>query len=233
MPANASCQSPLRQLTGRVASKPAPTDLHLPRAQILRCRRTLFSLTHRIRRFTAASRQIAGKRAPTPCGQRQTAIQPNSPAISHCGVVIQRGLPRRTQINGRRKPTVGARLPANAVGQSPLHQLTGRVRQQAGSHGFAFAASANLALSPHVVLADTPHSPLYCRCAPDRGQARSYALRAEADRDTCHFALSAEADRDTCHFALRAEADRDPCHFTCDFTLRGGHPTRITNTNAD
>jgi len=99
-------------------------------------------------------------------------------------------------------------LPANAVGQSPLHQLTGRVRQQAGSYGFVSAASANPALAPHVVLADTPHSPVDCRCAPDRGQARSYALRAEANRTTCHF-------------ALRAEADRDSRHFTCDFTPEG------------
>ncbi len=97
--------------TTAFASKPAPTDLHPPWTRGLtptHCR-------------SALARECGGSNNTT------VADPPRSPASRLLRICIH---PR----NGiRRRPTVGARLPANASAQTTLPLQTHPVRQQAGS----------------------------------------------------------------------------------------------------
>jgi len=102
-----------------------------------------FAQTHRVHRFTAAARQIAGKPrsyglrpeskasraslAPTAFGQNQKRA---APGIRFC---------RRRRSSSRLREQRWA-------AQRPQHLMT-------------------------LVCSDTPRAPFYCRCAPDRGQA--------------------------------------------------------------
>ena len=107
-------------------------------------------LTHRMHRFTAASRQIAGKRAPTGSSAASEEFAPDhDPCIT---------------VGTFRQTTIGAWM---------LRQKTIIVGVSLLAIGCVAVVNPDASVTP-----DTPHAPVYCRCAPDRGQARSYSIRS-------------------------------------------------------
>ncbi len=147
-------------------------------------------LTHRMHRFTAASRQIAGKRAPTvsaACGE-YAADQKPCPSLYRC-CSKPRSVHSHAQIPRLTKNGVGARLPA--IGCAAVVNLTPRLSLTQRMHRCA-AASRQIAgeRAPTVSAASGEFAPDHDPC-----------ITVDTFRQTTIGSMDAAADDDQCRSA--------------------------------